>query len=81
MTDVLIVKESGDSMKEFKSTDSTLNDIYENLYELTGNTKQEQVFAIGVLNGAIMYSYVEDKIGYKEFSDLLSTLQEEIRCI
>lgn len=65
-------------MKEFKSIDGTLNVIYENLYKLLGNTKQERVFAIGVLNGAVMYSYVEDKIGYNEYSDLLNSLQEEL---
>lgn len=68
-------------MKEFKSTNDILNVIYENLYMLLGNSKQEQVFAIGVLNGAVMYSYAEDKIGYKEYLDLLNSLQEEIRCI
>lgn len=68
-------------MKEFKSTDDTLNIIYENLYKLLGNSKEEHVLAIGVLNGAVIYSYVEGKIGYKEYSDLLNSLQEEIRCI
>lgn len=68
-------------MKEFKSTDDTLNVIYENLYKLLRDSKQERVFAIGVLNGAVMYSYVEDKIGYKEYLDLLNTLQEGIKCI
>ena len=67
-------------MKEFKSTDETLNVIYENLYKLLGDTKYERVFAIGVLNGAVMYSYVEDKIGYNEYSRLLNTIQGEIIC-
>lgn len=68
-------------MKEFKSTDETLNTIYENIQEISGDTKQERVFAIGVLNGAIMYSYVEDKISYREYRDLLNSLREEIKCV
>ncbi len=65
-------------MKEFKSTDETLNSIYKSLYDLLEDTEQERVFAIGVLNGAVMHSYVEDKIGYREYIDLLNTLQEVI---
>lgn len=67
-------------MKEFKSTDETLNAIYENIQKIIGDTKQEHVFAIGVLNGAIMYSYVEDKISYTEYSELLKVIHEVIKC-
>lgn len=63
-------------MKEFKSTDETLNAIYKSLYDLLEDTEQERVLAIGVLTGAVLYSYSEDKICHKEYWDLLNSLQE-----
>ena len=66
-----------DTMKEFKSTDKTLNAIYKSLYELLEDTEQERVFAIGVLTGAVLYSYSEDEICHKEYWDLLNGLQEK----
>lgn len=75
---VLIVRESGDSMKEFKSTDDSLNIFYENLHMLMGDSKQERTFTIGVLTGAVAYSYIKDIISYDEYSYLLDAVQEVI---
>lgn len=75
MTDVLIVKESGDSMKEFNSSDEALNKFYENLHMLMGNSKKERVFTIGVLTGAVAYSYIKDIISYDEYLYLLDAVQ------
>lgn len=66
-------------MKEFKSTDEILNRFYEKFHMLMGNSKQERTFTIGVLIGAVAYSYIEDKISYDEYSYLLDSIQEVIK--
>lgn len=63
-------------MKEFKSTDEALNEFYNNLYMVTGDTTGEHLFAIGFLNGAVAYAYVANKISYEEYLRLLDTIQE-----
>lgn len=43
----ITVQERRDNMKEFKSTDEALNEFYNNLYMVTGDTTGEHLFAIG----------------------------------
>lgn len=70
------MKGSDDGMKVFKSTDESLNRFYENLHMLMGDSKQERTFTIGVLTGAVAYSYIKDIISYDEYSYLLDAVQE-----
>lgn len=64
-------------MKVFKSTDETLNIIYEEMSAKYMIGYYECIAVFNVLLGALIYSYVTDKISHKEFTELLQIIKEE----
>lgn len=62
-------------MKEFKSTDETLNAVYANICAL-GETNKHKRMYVSVLNGALIYSYAIGKIPHDEFTALLQVIKE-----
>ena len=73
---VLIMR--SDSMKVFKSTDETLNNIYEEMYAKFRIGYYEYIAVYNVLLGALIYSYATDKISHKEFTELLQVIKKEV---
>nr|DAH25175.1 MAG TPA: hypothetical protein [Bacteriophage sp.] len=65
-------------MKVFKSTDETLNSIYEEMYEKFRVGYYHYIDVYNVLVGALIYSYATDKISHKEFMELLQVIKKEI---
>lgn len=65
-------------MKEFKSTDETLNSIYEEMYAKYRTGYYECISVFNVLLGALIYSYATDKIPHKEFTELLQVIKEGV---
>jgi hypothetical protein len=63
-------------MREFKSTDETLNAVYANICVLGETDKHKRVYVTGVLNGALIYSYSIGKISHNEFIALLEAIKE-----
>lgn len=63
-------------MKDFKSTDETLNAVYANICVLGETNKHKRVYVTGVLNGALIYSYSIGKISHSEFTALLRAIKE-----
>lgn len=63
-------------MKEFMSTDETLNTVYANVCVLGETSKYKRVYITGVLNGAVIYSYAIGKIPHDEFTALLQVIKE-----
>ena len=65
-------------MKEFKSTDKILNNIYTvfKVWYLEGYFDYICIF--NILLGALIYSYATGKITHKEFSELLQVIKKEI---
>ncbi len=63
-------------MKEFKSTDETLNAVYANICALGETNKHKRMYVTGVLNGALIYSYAIGKIPHDEFTALLQVIKE-----
>lgn len=63
-------------MKDFKSTDETLNAVYANVCALGETNKHKRLYATGVLNGAVIYSYAIGKIPHSEFTALLRVIKE-----
>lgn len=63
-------------MKEFKSTDETLNAVFVNICSLGETNKYKRMYVTGVLNGALIYSYAIGKIPHSEFTALLRSIKE-----
>lgn len=62
-------------MKVFKSTDETLNSIYEEMCAKYRTGYYEYIAVYNVLLGALIYSYAIDKISHKEFTELLQVIK------
>ena len=65
-------------MKVFKSTDETLNTIYEEIHAKYMTGYYEYIAVFNVLLGALIYSYATDKISHKEFTELLQVIKKEV---
>lgn len=65
-------------MKEFKSTDEILNNIYKELKVWYLEGYYDYICIYNILLGALIYSYDTGKISYKEFSELLQVIKMEV---
>lgn len=65
-------------MKEFKSTDVTLNSVYEEMYAKYRTGYYECIVVFNVLLGALIYSYATDNISHKEYTELLQVIKREV---